>query len=115
MSTYKIENHFEGKDPIVWQIYNELMTRLSLLGPVTAAPKKTSIHLDNKSGFAGVYTRKSYILLHFRLAHQVEDPRISKIEKHSAHRFMHTVTLRSGADIDNQLVQWLKEAYELAG
>lgn len=115
MSNPTIASHFDGKESIVQSIYDTLLARLTSYGEVNAVPKQTSIHLDNSSGFAGVYTRKNYINLHFRLTQEIDDPRITKVEKISAHRFKHTVKLETVADVDQQLLDWLKEAYELAG
>lgn len=110
-----VEGHFEGKQSNVKATYDRLLTALREFGPVHEAPKKGSIHLDNTSGFAGVSTRKNYFLLHFRTDYKIEHPRITKIEQHSARRFMHTVQLRAEVEIDAELLEWLKDAYELAG
>ena len=108
-------SHFDGKEPIVSDIYNRLLADLALFGTIHEVPKQTSIHLDNVSGFAGIYTRKSYINLHFRLSRKIDNPRITKVKKLSANRYKYTVKLVAVGDIDEQLLVWLKEAYELAG
>ena len=112
--TFTVANHFEGKELVVKQIYDDLLKALRRFGEVHEAPKQTSIHLDNASGFAGVYTRKNYILLHFRTDYPIDDPRITKREQHSARRFMHTVKLTQTSDVDEQLLKWLEDAYQLA-
>jgi len=109
-----IEPHFEGKEPIVRAIYDRLIASLKPFGAVKQSPKGTSIHLDNANGFAGVYTRKNYLLLHFRTDYKIEHPRITKIEQQSMRRFMHTVKLEKEGDIDAELLKWLKDAYALA-
>ncbi len=113
-TTVSVANHFEDKLPVVKQIYDRLLEALRQLGPVHEAPKQTSIHLDNASGFAGVYTRKDTILLHFRTDYPIDDPRITKREQLSAHRFKHTVKLAQTADVDAQLLKWLEDAYKIA-
>ena len=113
--TFTVASHFEGKDAVVQQIYDHLLKTLRQLGAVHEAPKQTSIHLDNASGFAGVYTRKNYILLLFRTDYPIDDPRITKREQHSARRFMHIVKLTQESDVDAQLLKWLEDAYQLAG
>jgi hypothetical protein len=111
---FTVADHFEGKDAVVTAIYTRLLDSLRQFGQVTESPKKTSIHLDHQSGFAGINTRKSYILLNFRTASKIDSPRIDKIEQHSAKRFMHTVKLQQPDDIDAELLAWLKSAYDLA-
>src|SRR3989442_1935850 len=60
--SFTIESHFEGKDS-VRRIYDRLLKLARRFGPVIEDPKKTSIHLVNKTAFAGVTTRKSAIIL----------------------------------------------------
>lgn len=115
MSKPTIDDHFVGKEPVVRAIYDKLLVGLASYGEVKQSPKQTSIHLDNASGFAGVYTRKNYINLHFRLTQKLDDPRIANVEQLSARRFKHTVKLDTVEAVDQQLFEWLKESYELAG
>lgn len=110
-----VDSHFDGTTPQVRTTYNRLMDALRQFGDVKEAPKQTSIHLENDSGFAGVYTRKGYILLHFRTDYKIDDSRITKCEQLSARRFKHTVKLEGETDVDTQLLNWLKDAYKIAG
>ena len=112
---YKVDQHLTDKEPVVAKTYEKLIGSLQRFGPVTESAKKGSIHLDNKKGFAGVYTRKNYILLHFRLDHQLESQRIQKVEQLSKSRFKHTIKLKSETDVDDELMSWLKDAYNLSG
>ena len=82
---------------------------------VKIEPKKTSIHLANRSGFAGVYTCSNYINLELHLSRKLESPRVSKVDQASANRFHHTIRLNSEKDVDKELLEWLGEAYRLKG
>jgi len=106
-------DHLDGKEPVVTVMYEKLIKELQKFGPLKIEPKKTSIHLGNRFGFAGVYTRKDYINLEVHLNHKLTSKRVSKVEQASAHRFHHTIKLNSVKDIDKELLGWLKEAYEL--
>src|ERR1700741_4873002 len=106
-------NHLEDKDPLVTEIYERLIAELQKFGPLKIEPKKTSIHLGNRFGFAGVYTRKNYINLEVHLNHKLTSKRVSKVEQASANRYHHTIKLTSPKEIDKELLVWLKEAYEL--
>lgn len=107
------QDHLTGKDPIVPLIYKKLIREVQKFGVVKIDPKKTSIHLVHKSGFAGVYTRKSNIQLEIHLNHKVKNKRIHKAEQTSTNRFHHHVQISSPTEIDEELLGWLKEAYEL--
>jgi hypothetical protein len=111
---FTVKSHFEGKDATVRQIYDQLLKATGEFGPVTEEPKKTSIHLMNKTAFAGVATRRSAIVLTIKSDRKIPSPRIHKSEQASAHRFHHEVKLTSPAEVDSELVKWLKDAYELS-
>ena len=113
-SGFTIKSHFEGKDPAVRQIYDRLLKAAGKFGPVVEEPKKTSIHLVNKTAFAGVATRKSAIVLTIKSDRMIPSPRIHKSEQTSAKRFHHEVKLTSSAEVDSELVKWLKDAYALS-
>jgi hypothetical protein len=106
-------DHLKGKEQVVTSMYEKLVKELLKFGPVRIEPKKTSIHLCNRFGFAGVYTMKDYINLEVHLSHKVSGKNISKVEQASANRYHHTIKLRSPNDIDKELLIWLKEAYIL--
>ena len=110
-----IEQHFKNKPEKIQLIYNQLLTELNKFGTVKESPNNSSIHLLNKYGFAGVYARKNYILLHIHLARELDNERIIKIEQISKNRFKHVVKIQDEKEIDQEILDWLKEAYELKG
>jgi hypothetical protein len=110
-----VKAHFENRDAVVGQIYDRLLKTTRTFGPVGEDPKKTSIHLINRTAFAGVATRKSAIVLTIKADSDISSPRIHKSEQTSARRFHHEVKLISPADVDPELIGWLKHAYALSG
>ncbi len=106
-------NHLADKEQIVTDIYEKLIAELHKFGQLIIEPKKTSIHLGNRFGFAGVYTRKDYINLEIHLNHKLISDRVTKTEQASANRFHHTIKLTQTKNIDKELLTWLKQAYEL--
>jgi hypothetical protein len=110
-----VASHFAGKDPGVRATYQRLIDVARTLGPVTEEAKKTSIHLVRRTAFAGVVTRRSSLILTLKSAKDIRSPRIEKRERASANRWHLEVRLEKPANIDGQLISWLKAAYELAG
>jgi hypothetical protein len=108
-----VESHFEGK-PALKAVYDKLLAGLRMFGEVREAVKQTSIHLEKNSGFAGVHPRKNYFNLEFRTDNKIDHPRITRHQQLSTRRFEHTVKLETEADVDEQLLIWLKAAYELS-
>ena len=111
---FTVGSHFEGKAPTVQKTYDALLKALRRLGPIVEEPKKTSIHLVNTTALAGVVTRKDYIILTIKSDHKLTGPRIHKIEQVSAKRFHCEVKLASPADVNSELISWLKDAYALS-
>ncbi len=112
---FTVKSHLESKEPAVRQIYDRVLKAAGKFGPVIEEPKKTSIHLVNKTAFAGVVTRKGAIVLTIKSDRKLSSPRIHKTERTSANRFHHELKLISPAEVDPELVKWLKDAYALSG
>ena len=112
---YSVSCHFAGKDPIVLEVYQYLLSEIRKFGPVVEEPKKTSNHLVNKSAFAGVMTRKSALIFNIKSATPINDARIVHAERVSSNRFHEEVKLNSPAEVDPLLLGWLKFAYEISG
>jgi hypothetical protein len=110
---FTVKSHFENKDATVRKIYEGLLENARKFGSISEEPKKTSIHLMNQTAFAGVATRKSALVLTIKSDRKLSSPRIHKSEQTSANRFHHEVKLTSPAEVDAELVQWLKDAYAL--
>lgn len=111
---FTVKSHFEGKDTAVRQIYDRILKAARTFGPVVEEPKKTSIHLVNQTAFAGVATRRSAMILTIKSDRKIPSPRIHKSEQTSAKRFHHEVKLTVPAEVDAELVKWLKDAYALS-
>lgn len=111
---FTVASHFTGKNPVVRQIYDCLLQELQAIGPIHEEAKKTSIHLVNTSALAGVATRKNYLLLNIKSSRKIESPRIHKSEQLSAGRFHQEVKLTQAADVDEELMGWLRAAYQLS-
>ncbi len=63
--SYTEIDHLKDKDPEVVKTYYHLINKLQDFGPVKIEPKKTSIHLGNRFGFAGVTPGKITSILKF--------------------------------------------------
>jgi hypothetical protein len=82
-----VEQHFAKKEPQVRAIYERLLEIATKFGSVREEPKKTSIHLVNRTAFAGVATRKDALILTVKAASDLAHPRIIKHEQTSANRW----------------------------
>lgn len=96
-------------------LYRALLMSLHSLGPFQEEPKKTSVHLTNKSAFAGVHFRRNYLILTIKSADRIDSSRVVKAEQVSKNRWHCDVKVTTEAEIDASLKAWMKNAYLLCG
>ena len=113
--SYSVQQHFAKTGPSVKAIYARLLQAANQLGPYTEEAKKTSIHLVRRTAFAGVATRKAGVILTLKADRDVSSTRVTKHEQASRNRWHLVVRLNDSAEVDAELVKWLREAYALAG
>lgn len=106
---------FENKQPNVRAAYDQILAGLTKIGPVKAEPKKTSIHLVRQTSFAGAHPKKAWLDLTIRSDAPIKSARIRNQEQVSKNRWHQDVRLTSAAEVDREVVAWLKQAYALAG
>ena len=111
---YELESHFLGRSEAVRQLYGVLTAAVIKFGPVVQDPKKTSIHLNRRTAFAGIQTRQSHIILTVKSDVPIGSERIVKSQRTSANRWHCEFRLKEAADIDDELIDWLKRAYALS-
>ena len=109
-----VDEHFDGKSDELRAIYDRLVSLAEKFGPVEQDPKKTSIHLNRQTAFAGVAVRKEHIVLTIKSDRPIKSPRIFKSEQTSANRFHHEIKLAKLKDLDAELRGWLRAAYDLS-
>jgi hypothetical protein len=114
MAEFTLSQHFDGRDPVVRSIDDRIIKEVKKFGKVAEEPKKTSIHLANRSAFAGVVTRKNALILNIKSDSPIKHERIRKSEQLSASRFHQEVKLVSPQEVDSTLIAWLKDAYALS-
>ena len=109
-----VDEHFEGRPEGLRAVYDRLVAAAEKFGEVAQDAKKTSIHLNRRTAFAGVAVRKDCIVLTIKADGPIASPRVFKSEQTSAKRFHHEVKLSTVKDVDAELRGWLKAAYELS-
>jgi hypothetical protein len=101
------------KSPASQATYARLVSAVEKLGPFRVEEKKTSLHLTRGRAFAGVHPRATGILLNLVFDAPLKHARVHKSEQVSAHRYHVEFKLEDPAEIDAQLVGWIRRAYAL--
>ena len=110
-----VDNHFRDRSPLVRAIYDSLLKAAKRFGPVREDPKKTSIHLVRKTAFAGIQTRREWLILTVKSRDDIRSPRVMKREQTSANRWHLEVKLSGPDEVDAEIIGWLEKAYDIAG
>ena len=82
--------------------------------------QKTQITFRAKRGFACVSFKQMkgmppvYVILSFWLAHRIESKRIWLVADSRPSRYTHHFILHDPAQLDSEVVGWLKEAYDFS-
>jgi Domain of unknown function (DUF5655) len=111
---FDIKSHFDGKEEVVRQTYDELLKVLRKRYPITESPKRKSIHLMHATTLAGVTTRQNSLILTIKSDCMLTSPRIRKSEQVSRNRFHLKLKLSSPEDVNPELIGWLVNAYSLS-
>ena len=110
---YALDDHFAGKDPLVRELFDQLLKTLEHFGPVTVYPLKTRIVFQAETQFAAVVTRKRWLEGYLWLKRRAAHPAIQRIEMQVFRDYGHVFRLKHPADLDEALAALLQEAYVL--
>ena len=108
-----LDRHFARASPAVRAAFDRALAAVSRLGPVTVLPEKTRIALQARMSFAAFVPRRHWLGGHLVLARRIDSPRFLRIDTYSPGNVVHTFRLASPADVDDEFVAWLAEAYQV--
>lgn len=83
------------------------------LGSIRISSMKSGILVASKSTFLALKPKKNWIDVEFYLDHEQQEFPIYKTFQVSKNRIVHYVRLEQTKDIDNQLLRWIENAYNL--
>ena len=107
-----VGNQYKGKEALT-PIYEKLLEVIKPFGnDITITPKKTSVSIIRKRQFALIKpATKTRIDLGLKLKDKPTDGRLGNSGPFGT-MCTHRVQITSIEDVDNELIDWLKEAYD---
>lgn len=109
---FALEKHFEKK-PYGKMLYEQLRQTLQKqVGDFKVESLECCIHFVSTSTFVAVKIFKDKIRIDFTLSRSVKSARFHQAVQMSVHRFLYYVDIKTPVEIDDELVQWLQEAYD---
>jgi hypothetical protein len=106
-----LDEHFAGKPTEIRAIFDRFVAAAERNGPVAVLPEQTRIALQVRMSFAALQPGRSWVDGHVVLARRREDPRFRRIESFSPRNHVHAFRLASVDDVDDEVADWLAEAY----
>lgn len=109
-----LDECFAGRPAYQREIYDMLHAYLTELGPLHTDVVSVGVFLKHQRMFAEVRPKARSLSLCLVLPESVEHSRISRTLRISSERVAHFIKLTSVNDVDDQLRDWLTEAYDAA-
>lgn len=110
----ELGDHFKNKAPFVREIFDRIMAGVEPFGDVVLNPVKTSIEVRAASTFLSVKAKRDCLEIAFQLAGETDEFPVYKTVRLSSNRVLHFAVLEEADDVDDRLLAWLSEAYELS-
>jgi uncharacterized protein DUF5655 len=108
-----LESHLARASVDVRNTVAALQNALAIIGPHAVVPVKTMILLRATANFGGIVVRRECLHLEFMLPRALRDARIYKRQQLGPRRYSHHIRMASPADVDEKIVNWLRESYQL--
>jgi len=101
-------------------LYRAVASVVEAFGEVEQRATKSQVAFRSKRGFAYVWRPGQYVnsdvpaVLSIAFPRELESPRVKAVVQVSQHLWMHHLELAAVADIDDEVVAWLQEAFDAA-
>ncbi len=105
--------HFRNKPDTLRATYEKLLSVTREFGPYDINVVQSAIFLKTKSTYVEVKTRKTHLIIMFFLGREVTEFPMSRAVRMSKNKVAHELHVQQPDDIDEQVIRWLKESYEL--
>jgi hypothetical protein len=108
---FPLDEHFKGKDHgrILYEKFKNVVK--NTLGDFKIESVECCIHFVNIFTFVAVKIFKNKIVVDFSLERNLVAERAKKNAQISAHRYLYYITIKNENEIDDELIEWIREAY----
>jgi hypothetical protein len=108
-----LDDHLKYKPEHIRNTVLELVRRLEEFGPIRLNPVKSSIQVKAGATFLSIRPKKDHVEIEFQLPRLIEDFPVHRAIRISGNRVLHFVFLQDPGDVNDLLIDWLKESYRL--
>ena len=108
------ESFFHRRPPHFKKLYKIIKNYVKDLGEFRQeAVLPDVIFFKTKSTFLAIKVKMAWLDIEFFLDHLEDEPPVKKYLQTSKRRFAHLVSIDEEEDINDQLLDWIRESYEL--
>ena len=110
---YALEQHFIQKETgrLLYEVFKKAVEKQ--VGAFKIESLECCIHFVSTSAFVAVKIFKDKIRVDFSLSSPLKNERFSQYIQMSAHRYLYYVDITTVDEIDDELMRWVQEAYDL--
>ena len=110
-----LEEYFSVARPFEKPIFDAVISRLGHFEGLIVDPLNIGILLKNGPMFAELRPKTRWTALGFHLPRKVRNNRFSRKIVQVGKKHFHVINILDPAEIDDEVIEWLTEAYHLAG
>lgn len=106
-----VEEYFSTGPPFERPVFEAVMAHLITVGPVHVEPVSVGVFLKRSRTFAELRPMTRWVAVSFALRRTISSARIARKVLDSGRSKYHVVNVGGPEQIDEQLCEWLTEAY----
>lgn len=106
-----LDDYFSTGPPFERPVFHAVMAGLGDVGEIHIEPVSVGIFLKRSRTFAELRPMTKWVAVSFSLERTVQSRRIARKVIDAGRRRYHVVNVRTADEVDDELVEWLAEAY----
>jgi Domain of unknown function (DUF5655) len=106
-----LDDYFATADERERPIFDAVLAHLDFLGDVHVEPVAVGIFLKRDRSFVELRPMRKWVALSFPFPRRIESPRIARKPVLAGSRWYHVVNVETAAQIDDEVRDWLTEAW----
>lgn len=110
-----LDEYFSAARPFEKPVFDAVIAEIGDLEGLIIDPIGIGILLKNGPMFAELRAKTKWTALGFHLSRKVESNRFSRKVVDYGKKYFHVINVTDPEQIDDQVIEWLIEAYHLAG
>jgi Domain of unknown function (DUF5655) len=111
---WTVADHLRGQPPESVALYRRFVEIIDSFGPYEVTVAKTTITFKGpRRGFAGARPTAQGVTAYMDLQRPVSHRCIHHVAPYTKRLFVHHLRITSSADFDDELIGYLREAYEV--